>query len=128
MKAYLINMHLLVPRPRSSTKVKVKYKGYISKKMAVWGQFDSQRYLVVFVKILYNRDWYQSNRWSAFGRSRQSNQGIGIFLSMFFFFEWHTWKIDIGTQSSSFAPVMSFFSFNFPIFFFVYRYIESGKV
>ena len=32
MKAYLINMHLLVPRSTSSAKVKVKYKGYISKK------------------------------------------------------------------------------------------------
>ena len=37
MKAYLINMHLLVPR--SSAKVKVKYKGYISQKMAVSGAF-----------------------------------------------------------------------------------------
>ena len=32
MKAYLINMHLLVPRSRSSAKVKVRYKGYISQK------------------------------------------------------------------------------------------------
>ena len=39
MKAYLINMHLLVPRSRSSAKVKVKYKGYISQKMAVSGAF-----------------------------------------------------------------------------------------
>ena len=38
MKAYLI-MHLLVPRSRSSAKVKVKYKGYISQKMAVSGAF-----------------------------------------------------------------------------------------
>ena len=37
MKAYLINMHLLVPRSRSSAKVKVKYKGYTSQKMAVLG-------------------------------------------------------------------------------------------
>ena len=35
MKAYLINMHLLVSR--SSAKVKVKYKGYISQKMTVIG-------------------------------------------------------------------------------------------
>ena len=28
-------MHLLVPRSRSSSKVKVKYKGYFSQKMAV---------------------------------------------------------------------------------------------
>ena len=37
MKAYLINMHLLVPRSRSSAKVKVGYKGYISQKVAVSG-------------------------------------------------------------------------------------------
>ena len=39
MKAHLINTHLLVPRSRSSAKVKVKYKGYISQKMAVSGAF-----------------------------------------------------------------------------------------
>ena len=37
MKAHLINMHLLVPRSRSSAKVKVKCKGYISQIMAVSG-------------------------------------------------------------------------------------------
>ena len=36
MKAYLINMHLLAPRSRSSAKVKVKYKGYISQKWPFW--------------------------------------------------------------------------------------------
>ena len=35
MKAYLINLHLLIPRSMSSAKVKVKYRGYISQKMAV---------------------------------------------------------------------------------------------
>ena len=37
MKAYLINMHLLVPRSRSSAKIKVKYKGYISQKWPFLG-------------------------------------------------------------------------------------------
>ena len=37
MKAYLINMQLLVPRSRSSAKFKVKYKGYISKKLRFRG-------------------------------------------------------------------------------------------
>ena len=37
MKAYLINMHLLVPRSRSPAKVKVKYKGYISQKNGRFG-------------------------------------------------------------------------------------------
>ena len=39
MMAYLIKMHLLVPTSRSSAKVKVKYEGYISQKMAVSGAF-----------------------------------------------------------------------------------------
>ena len=32
MKAHLYNTHLLVPRSRSSAKVKVKFQGHISKK------------------------------------------------------------------------------------------------
>ena len=37
MKAHLIDTHLLVPRSRSSAKVKVKYQGHISQKMGVSG-------------------------------------------------------------------------------------------
>ena len=48
MKAYLTNMHLLVPRSRSSAKVKVKYKGYISQKMAVSGAFVFHKYVLFF--------------------------------------------------------------------------------
>ena len=48
MKAYLINMHLLVPRSRSSAKVKVKYKGYIFKKNGHFGGIHvSQTHLVL---------------------------------------------------------------------------------
>ena len=48
MKAYLINMFLLVPRSRSSAKVKVKYKGYISRKNGRFGGIHvSQTHLVV---------------------------------------------------------------------------------
>ena len=48
MKTYLINMDLLVLRSRSTAKVKVKYKGYISQKMAVSrGIRVSQTHLVV---------------------------------------------------------------------------------
>ena len=39
MKAFLINMHLLVPRSSSSAKVKLKYKGYTSQKLAISGAF-----------------------------------------------------------------------------------------
>ena len=46
MKAYLINMHLLVPRSRSSAKVKVKCKGYISQKMAVSGAFVFHKHIL----------------------------------------------------------------------------------
>ena len=46
MKAYLINMHLLVPISRSSAKVKVKYKGYISQKMAISGAFVFHKYIL----------------------------------------------------------------------------------
>ena len=37
MKAHLIDTHLLVPRSRSCTKVKVKYQGHVSQKMCVSG-------------------------------------------------------------------------------------------
>ena len=46
MKAYLINMHLLVPGSRSSAKVKVKYKGYISQKMAVLGALVFHKHIL----------------------------------------------------------------------------------
>ena len=48
MKAYLINMHLLVPRSRPSAKVRVKYKGYISQKMAVSGAFMFRKHIFFF--------------------------------------------------------------------------------
>ena len=49
MKAYLINMHLLVSRSRSSAKVKVKYKGYISQKRTISGAlvFHTHTHLVL---------------------------------------------------------------------------------
>ena len=37
MKAHLIDTHLLVPRSRSSAKVRVKYQGHVSQKMSVSG-------------------------------------------------------------------------------------------
>ena len=51
MKAYLINMHLLVPRSRSSAKVKVKHKGYISQKMAVSGAFVFHKHILFNIVI-----------------------------------------------------------------------------
>ena len=37
MKAHLIDTHLLTPRSRSSSKVKIKYQGHVSQKMGVSG-------------------------------------------------------------------------------------------
>ena len=51
MKAYLINMHLLVPRSRSSAKVKVKYKGYIPQKMAVSGAFVFHKHILFLLTL-----------------------------------------------------------------------------
>ena len=46
MKADLINTHLLVPRSRSSAKVKVKYQGHVSQKKGVWGGISVSTHLV----------------------------------------------------------------------------------
>ena len=51
MKAYIINMHVLVARSRSSAKVKVKYKGNISQKMAVSGAFIFHKH-ILFIFVL----------------------------------------------------------------------------
>ena len=59
MKAYLINMHLLVPRSRSSAKVKVKYKGCISQKNCRFGGIHvSQTHLVLFFNPSPNKPWF----------------------------------------------------------------------
>ena len=51
MKAHLINMHLLVPRSRSSAKVKVKYQGYISQKIAVSRSFMFHKHILFFFRF-----------------------------------------------------------------------------
>ena len=53
MNAYLINMHLLVPRSRSAAKVKVKYKGNISQKMAVSGAFVFYKDILFFMVLFF---------------------------------------------------------------------------
>ena len=49
MKAHLINKHLLVPRSRSSAKVKVEYQGYISRKMAISGALAFHKHIFFFM-------------------------------------------------------------------------------
>ena len=51
MKAYLINMHLLVLKSRSSAKVKVKYEGYISQKNGRFGGIRVSQIHLVFFKV-----------------------------------------------------------------------------
>ena len=52
MKAHLINTSLLVPKSRSSAKVKVKYKGYISQKNGHFGGIHvSQTHLAITYKL-----------------------------------------------------------------------------
>ena len=47
MKAHLTDTHLLVPGSRSSAKVKVKYEGHVSKKMAISGGLLFHRHILI---------------------------------------------------------------------------------
>ena len=46
MKAHLIDTHLLVPRSRSSAKVKVKYQGNVFQKMGVSGALVFHKHIL----------------------------------------------------------------------------------
>ena len=46
MKAHLIDTHLLVPRSRSSAKVKVKYQDHVSQKMGVSGTLVFHKHIL----------------------------------------------------------------------------------
>ena len=48
MKACLTDTHLLVPRSRSSAKVKVKYQGHVSQKMGVLGALVFHKHILFF--------------------------------------------------------------------------------
>ena len=57
MKAHLIDTYLLIPRSRSSAKVKVKYQGHVSLKMGVSGGISiSQTHLVLLFANALNLD------------------------------------------------------------------------
>ena len=47
MKAHLIDTHLLVPRSRSSAKVKVKYQGHVSQKIVVLGEVVFHKHILL---------------------------------------------------------------------------------
>ena len=72
MKAYLIDTHLLVPRSRSSAKVKVKYQGYVSQKMGVLGAYVSQTHLVNHVADDFILTLYQTMKME----THQNNESI----------------------------------------------------
>ena len=46
MKAHLTDTHLLVPRSRSSAKVKVKYQGHVSQKIGVSGALVFHKHIL----------------------------------------------------------------------------------
>ena len=52
MKAHLIDKHLLVPRSRSSAKVKVKYQGLVSQKMGVSGALVFHKHILFIICLL----------------------------------------------------------------------------
>ena len=47
MKAYLIDTHLVLPRSRSSAKVKVKYQGHGSQKIGVSGALVFHKHILL---------------------------------------------------------------------------------
>ena len=51
MKAHLIDTHLLVPRSRSSAKVKVKFQGHVSQKMGVLGALVFHKHILFSMKF-----------------------------------------------------------------------------
>ena len=46
LKAHLIDSHLLVPKSKSFAKVKVKDKGHIYQRMAVWGALVFHKHIM----------------------------------------------------------------------------------
>ena len=48
MNAHLIDTHLLLPRSRSSAKIKVKYQDHVSQKMGVSGALVFHKHILFF--------------------------------------------------------------------------------
>ena len=64
MKAHLIDKHL-VPRSRSSAKVKVKYQGHVSQKMGVSGALVFHKHILFYSVFLPFKDKFNvlSDSW-----------------------------------------------------------------
>ena len=63
MKAHLIDTHLLVPRSRSSAKVKVNYQGHVYQKMGVSGAFVFRKHILSMCSLspanAWKLDWFE---------------------------------------------------------------------
>ena len=59
MKAHLIDTHFLVPRSRSSAKVKVKYQGHVSQKMGVLGALVFRKYILFISCLGYRKIFFR---------------------------------------------------------------------
>ena len=59
MKARLIDTHLLVPRSRSSAKVKVKYQGHVSQKMDVSGALVFHKHILFILVIRFYQEYVE---------------------------------------------------------------------
>ena len=57
MKALLIDTHLLVPKSRSSAKVKVKYQGHVSQKIGVSGALVFHKHILFSSADALNLDY-----------------------------------------------------------------------
>ena len=64
MKAHLIDTHLLVPRSRSSAKVKVKYQDHLSQKMGVSGALVFHKHIFFFFSSFRMVSMFEAEYWT----------------------------------------------------------------
>ena len=77
MKAHLTDTHLLLPRSRSSAKVKVKYQGHVSQKMFLGALVFHKHILFYTVKSYifdYSNTFLESSKFKRFveGKSKMA--------------------------------------------------------
>ena len=63
MQACLIDANLLVPTSRSSAKVKVKYQGHISQKMAILGALVFHKHILLILDFSPGNQSITSKYW-----------------------------------------------------------------
>ena len=67
MTAHLIDTHLLVPRSRSSAKVKVKYQGHVSQKTGVSGALVFHKHILLMLSSA-NAFNLEQSKYVSFGK------------------------------------------------------------